>query len=161
MKLTLEDAQTDFDFLTLPDETIVQLVVEEIELRDVPGKDGKAGWQKFSFKFKILGLPTAIEDEYASLIGTPIWGSVGAKFTIHPDNKLRQWSEALLDIGELDAGFELDTDMLIGRKARGVTGTYPKRDGGRNHDVKGLLAVKPAIEIIPEAAFSFDDEPPF
>jgi hypothetical protein len=159
MKLTLVEAAT-VEFLTLPDEAIVQVIVDGIELRDVPGRDGKEGWQKLSFKFKILELPTALEEEYTSLIGSPIWGSIGARFTSHPDNKLRAWAEALLDIGELEPGFDLETEMLIGRKARAVIGTYEKRDKTRQHQVVGLLPLH-AITPAPLMSFTKDDEPPF
>jgi hypothetical protein len=157
MKFTMEETKTDFEFLTLPDDTIVHVVVDNIELRNVPGKDGGEGWQKLSFKFKLLELPTKIEDEYAPLIGSTLWGSVSARFTEHPDNKLRKWAEALLDIGELEPGFELDTEMLIGRKGRAVISTYMKKDGQRNHQVAGLLPLVSA----PQQAFTIDEEPPF
>lgn len=159
MKLTLEEA-VEIEFLTLPDEAIVQVIVENIELREVPGRDGKEGWQKLSFKFKMLELPTKLEEEYASLIGSPIWGSVGARFTSHPDNKLRAWAEALLDIGDLEPGFDLETEMLIGRKARAVIGTYAKKDGTRQHQVIGLRPLHSAPAAI-GAPVADDDAPPF
>jgi hypothetical protein len=161
MKFTMEETNSDFEFLTLPDDTIVQVSVDQIELREVPGSNGREGWQKLSFKFKILELPTKLEDEYAALIGSTIWGSVSARFTEHPDNKLRKWAEALLDIGELEPGFELETEMLIGRKARGVVSTYPKKDGGRNHQIAGLLAANPAPQPALVGGFTIDEEPPF
>lgn len=161
-RFTLEETAGG-DFLTLPEETVIQVAVETVEEREVPGRDGNPGWTKLSFRFKVLELPTALEAEYGVLIGTPIFGSVSARFTSHPDNKLRQWSEALLNIGELDPGFELDTDMLIGRKARAVTNTYKKKDGTLNHQVKGLLPLTP-VSVVAQSSFGFDgtDElPPF
>lgn len=161
-KFTLEEANSDF--LTLPEDAIVQVIVDSVEERHVPGKDGGSGWDKLNFRFKILELPTALEEEYSPLIGSTIFGSVSARLTSHPDNKLRQWAEALLDLGELEAGFELDTDMLVGRKARGVVGQWVRKsDQQVNHQIKGLLPLAPAAvgSSGSQAQSFFDDEPPF
>src|SRR4051812_36110811 len=113
----MEEAQT---FGVLPVDSIVQVEVEEVSERFVEGKNGKEGWNKIEFKFLILDVPTKLQDEFGSLIGTRIWGSVSARFTDHPDNKLRAWAEALLGVSVNEPGFELDTDILVGRKARAV-----------------------------------------
>lgn len=134
----LEEA-SESDGSIFETDTIIDVEVKEIATRDVPGRDGKPSWSKFEFKFLIKGVPTYVEAEYGALVGTPIWGSVSTRFSTHPDNKLRQWAEALLNMGELPAGFELDTDMLLGRRARAITTQYKKRDGGVGHQVGGLL----------------------
>lgn len=162
-KFTVEDTG-DNDFLTLPEDAIVQVLVDSVEERHVPGRDGKEGWDKLNFRFKILELPTSLEEQYSPLIGSTIFGSVSARLTNHPDNKLRQWAEALLDVGELEAGFELDTDMLVGRKARGVVGQWVRKsDQQVNHQIKGLLALTPAAvgSSGSQAQSFFDEEPPF
>lgn len=141
-KLTLEEVK---DYEVLPDETLILVEVEKIEVRHVPGKNGGDGWDKLEFKCIIRDLPTALltEEGYQNLIGSPIWGSVAMKFTMHPDNKLRQWAEALMNMGELDAGFELDTDLLEGRQAKAVTGHYERKDGTKRHQIDGLLPPGP------------------
>lgn len=162
-KFTLEETGSG-DFLTLPEDEIIQVVVDSTEVRHVDGKDGKDGWDKLNFRFKILELPTALEEEYASLIGSTIFGSVSAKLTTHPDNKLRKWAEALLDMDLDDPGFELDTEMLDGRKARGVVGQWVRKsDQQVNHQIKGLLPLVPAAvgSSGSQAQSFFDDEPPF
>jgi hypothetical protein len=158
---TMEEAQSDF--LTLPEDAILQVQVESVELRHVAGKDGKEGWDKLNFKFKILEMPTSLEGEFSALLGSVIFGSVSARLTTNPDNKLRQWSEALLDVGDLEAGFELDTDMLVGRKARGVVGNWVRKsDNSVNHQIKGLLPIAPAaIGSSGSMQDIFGDEPPF
>ena len=151
------------EFLTLPEDAIVQVVVKEITDREVPGRDGKDGWTSLSFRFTILEVPSYLGDQYDSLIGSTIFGSVSAKLTSHPDNKLRQWIEALLDM-ELEPGFEFDTEMLVGRKARAVIGNYTKKDSTVvNHKVKGLLPLVPVSVGASGTAStpSFLDEPPF
>lgn len=159
-KYTLEDTE---EFLTLPDDAVVQVVVSEIEEREVPGRDGKDGWSKLNFKFKILELPSDLEAEFAPLLGQLIFGSVSARLTMHPDNKLRQWSEALLGFSLDEPGFELDTDMLIGRKARGIITTYTKRDSvQKNHKIAALLPLAVAsVGNAPANSSFFGDEPPF
>lgn len=174
----MEEAQT---FGVLPVDAILQVEVEEITEKFVEGKNGKDGWNKIEFKFLILDVPSALQDEFGSLIGTRIWGSVSARFTDHPDNKLRQWAEALLGVSVNEPGFELDTDILVNRKARAVVSQYTKRDGTAAHQVAALLPagstavstptittspdpVTPEQEPVGVSAFSFDggdDEPPF
>jgi hypothetical protein len=140
---TLQEAET---FGVLPVDTIIQVEVADITERPVPGKDGKEGWVKLEFKFRITGVPDALAGEYGSLIDSHLWGSVSAKFTDHPDNKLRQWSESLLGVSVNQPGFELDTDILIGRKARAVISQYQRRDQTFQHQVATLL---PAAGVSP------------
>lgn len=164
-KFTMEETGDGEGFLTLPADTIVPVVVDSIEERTVPGKDGGEGWKKLNFRFKILELPSQLEPEYSALVGSTIFGSVSARFTSHPDNKLRQWAEALLDLGDLEAGFELDTDMLVGRKARGVVSHWTRKsDNSLNHQIGGLLPMAPAAvgaSGTSSAAAIWGDEPPF
>lgn len=168
----MEEAPT---FGVLPVDSIIQVEVEEITEKFVEGKNGKDGWTKLEFKFLITGVPSSLQAEYDTCVGSRIWGSVSARFTDHADNKLRQWAEALLGVTVSDPGFELDTDILVGRKARAVVSQYEKRDGSKAHQVAGLLApgdaavpvvVSPAVEAVPEpvgvTALDFgDDDPPF
>jgi hypothetical protein len=169
----LEETEATDDWAILPEDTIVEVEVEDITEREVPGKDGREGWTKLEFRFRINAIPTDLEADYGSLVGSKIWGSVGARFTEHPDNKLRPWAQALLNMGELTVGFELDTDMLIGRKARGITSQYKKRDGSFNHQIGGLLPLTSNIVEDPFASnqfaaattsssrFGYSEEPPF
>jgi len=173
----MEEATT---FEVLPVDSIIQVEVEDIEERFVEGKNGKEGWTKLEFKFLITGVPSSLQDQYGSLVGSRIWGSVSARFTTHADNKLRQWAEALLGVSVNEPGFELDTDILKGRKARAVVSQYSKRDGSAAHQVAAILSpsgetpvvtvapppVPPTEENVQEAvgvtALDFgDDEPPF
>lgn len=161
MKIPMEETAGtgDGDFLVLPPDSLIQVAVDDISMKDVPGRDGKQGWTKLEFRFKIVDMPDDLLATYGSLIGTSIWGSVGARLTDNPDNKLRQWTEAILDIGELNAGFELDTDILIGRKARAQIGNYPRKTGGFGQQVVGLL---PLVSVGASAAPTTTwDDPPF
>lgn len=171
----LEETKT---FDVLPSDTMIQVEVEDVTERWVEPSNGREGWMKLEFKFLIRGVPTAMQDQYGNLIGTRIWGSVAAKFTDHPNNKLRQWSEALLGATVNNPGFELDTDVLIGRSCRAATSQYKRRDGSDAHQISDLYepvigtAVPSVIPTAPSAApavpqtptvtaMTFDDEPPF
>lgn len=139
-KLVVEEVK---EFGVLPEDARVGVRVESITEKDVPARNGNEGWTKLEFKFVFEDLPDVFmqEPEYAELIGTRVWGSVTKKLNQHPDNKLRLWAEALLNMGELGVGFELDTDMLIGRYAKGVIGHYTRKDGqgGVKMQIMGLL----------------------
>lgn len=138
------------EFSTLPVDSIIQVTCTDIKEVQVAGKDGKEGWVKLEFTFVIDGVPSSIKEQCGDLIDSKIWGNVSAKFTTHPDNKLRQWTAALLGMS-LNEGFELDTDVLINRKCRAVVGQYAKQNGSMQHTVKGLLPLVQAATSAPVA----------
>lgn len=177
-------AEKQDEILTFPAETILELKIMESEIKTQSGRNGD--WEKVECKFKILGIQVIGDggnpDDYDNWIGKEIWGSVPFKLTDHPENRLRQWSEAIFrqDIG---IGFELDTDLFVNRQVRGVTGTWIKKVGGQEylrHQVDSLLpfnggsasagASAPAAAAAPAAAdpwatpgdpWGSGDEPPF
>lgn len=123
-RITMEEQK---EFLVFPVDTLLLLKVLEASTVDVPGKDGRDGWTKCSFKFKILqviatgdGSPIQAWDE---MVGKEIFGSVPWRLTDSPENKLRIWSEALLQV-EMGLGFDLDSNMFPGRTVKGVTSQY-------------------------------------
>lgn len=134
-KFTMQEHDPN-KYKVLPPDSIVQVEVVEITEREVNGAKGT--WTKLEFKFNVIDVPDAMRDEYSEVVGGPIWGSVSARFSEHPDNKLRQWAEALFGI-ELSVGYELDTDDLIGKRARAAITNYTKRDGGKAHQVDTLF----------------------
>jgi hypothetical protein len=125
-KITAEEHQ---EFPTLPADSIVFLKVGKSEVKAVAGRNGDS-WQKLEFTFKLMGIQTTGDgspvDNYDSLVTGSIWGSVPFRLTDSPENRLKQWVEAILGL-PIEAGFELDTDYLNGREVRGVTGNYNKR----------------------------------
>lgn len=154
-KLTMEEAK---DFAVLPEESILDLKVMTVEEREVNGRNGT--WTKLSLEFKILGIQ-AIGDgspveEYADLVTEKIFGSVPLKLTDSPDNKLRQWAEAILRI-DMGVGFELDTAMFKDRMVRGVTSIWMKKVGGNEyprHQVEFLLPMTEQTVATPPPAAS-------
>lgn len=150
-KITMEEQDS---ILTFPVDSILDLLIEELEIKEVAGRNGP--WKKMEVKFKVLGIqalgkpgPNESGDpaDYENWITQNIYGSVPFKLTDHPENKLRMWAEAIFN-QELGPGFELDTDMFVKRRVRGLTGQYDAkaRDSAGNpfkrHEIVSLLASK-------------------
>jgi len=124
-KLRVEEQQ---EFSLLPVDTILLLKVDE--LTEKPMTTNGRDWTKLEIKFKILqviatgdGSPV---QNYEDQIAGPIWGGVSLRLTEHPENKLRMWAEAILGI-EMGVGFELDTEVFMGREVKGIVSQYPKK----------------------------------
>lgn len=113
----------------LPKETLILVKVDDIEVREIATRTGNT-FQKLNFKFKVMDVVTPGDGSpramYDPLIGSFIYGSTSMRLLDTAENKLKQWVEALLGM-ELSAGFELDTDYLIGRTAKAITGQYEKK----------------------------------
>jgi hypothetical protein len=179
--ITMEEYE---EFPVLPAESIVFLKVDSLEVKDVTGNKGS--WQKLEFAFKLLGIQATGDgspiENYDALITRRIFGSVPFRFNDSPENRLKQWVEAILAM-ELSKGFELDTDLLVDRKVRGITSTYEKKTTDprtgrpfKNHQIESLLpnqgqvltsqAASPAPAAIgawgaPPAGAGWADDPPF
>lgn len=156
-KITLEEQP---DFALLPKDSIVHLKVTEVVIREVDGRNGK--WEKLEFTFEITGIQVTGDgspvESYQSVVGSKIWGSVPFRLTDSAENKLRLWSEALLNM-PMGVGFELDTDYFVGRTVRGLTGLYPKRainpatgQPFMGHQIDSLLPMGNAGAQAPQAA---------
>lgn len=122
-KITVEEQDT---ILTFPPDSILELKIEEAVTETVQGRGGEP-WTKVKFKFKILGIQAigdgSPKEPYENWITKNIYGSVPFRLTNSPENKLRIWAEAIFR-QELGLGFELDTDMFVGRQVRGLTSQY-------------------------------------
>jgi hypothetical protein len=157
-KLTLEHQE---EILTFPTDSILELKIEEANLVTVPPRNGNGeGWTKIEFVFKILGIQ-AIGDggnpqDYSNWITRKIYGSVPARLTDSPENRLRIWAEAIFK-QELGIGFELDTDMFIGRHVRGLTSQYDAKGRTstgapmKRHQIETLLPAGGGVAAAPQA----------
>lgn len=116
------------EFPVLPEGSIIHTRVEDVVEREVNGKNGT--WKKLEFTFKITDIQTTGDgsptEKYESLVGSKIWGSCPFRFVNSPDNRLKQFVEAILGM-TVDVGFELDTDLLVGKKVRAITNQYDKK----------------------------------
>lgn len=136
-KITMEESG---DFTVLPEGEIIFVRVRDTNVIDLEGKHGP--WQKLEFEFDITGVTN---EDYKDAVNQYIWGSVPFRFTDHPDNKLKQWTEALFGL-ELEPGFELDTSDFIGREARAIISNYDTRNGDKRHQVDALLPLRKGQE---------------
>lgn len=124
MRLQLEEAE---EYLTFPADSILHLKVDNIVSEERDGNSGR--YTRLNFTFIIQGIQHIGEpsphpaEAYQVMVGSKIFGSTSATFNTSPNNKLRNWAEAILGMS-LSPGFDLDTDLLIGRRARGVTSVW-------------------------------------
>lgn len=160
------------EYPVLPDNSIIITTVTDLTVKDVNGQNGT--WQKLELTFRVDGIQATGDgspvEGYESLVGGKIWGSVPFRFTDSPENKLKQWVEAIFGM-ELAVGFELDTDLLTNKKVRAITSSYAKksidpRTGQpfRQHQVDALLPFgstpQPAMSGAPAAALDAWSNPP-
>lgn len=139
--------------LTFPSDSLLHLRVLEARVDELPSRSGGT-WEKLNVKFQIqqvLAIGSAPPDavpHFANWVGESMYGSVPFYLTDKDDNQLRLWLEALFEIrpGEsLPVGYEFDTNHILGRYCKGVTGQYQsnKTDAQGNkfprHEVKSLL----------------------
>ena len=183
--ITMEEQQ---EFAVAPDDSILLLKVDQVDVVEMSGARGP--WQKLNIKFKVLEVQ-AVGDggpisAYDSLVGGPIFGNVPFRLTDSPENKLRQWVEAIFNM-ELTVGFVMDTDLLLNKTVRGITSTYRTTrtidpstgQGYLRHQIESLLPYGQSTGVAPQAqpdpwlptgptatgasfgGSSFADEPPF
>lgn len=130
-------AEAADDFVVLPKDSVVTIRVDATSVVEFNKQDGGT-FEKLDFECTIVHVPGDDSSESKKAEGQKIWGGVGFRLTDHPDNKLKQWVEALLGI-EISQGFELDTDMLSGRQARAIIENYETKTGGTRHKIGALL----------------------
>lgn len=128
----------------LPAGVLLKARLDSLDVRDIPFTDKKTGeaksFQKIEWIFKV------IDGEFQ---GKEVRGETSAYLTDHPENKFRNWSEALLN-RSLDLGFVLDESDLVGATSL-ITVKYVA-------DRKDEEKKWPRIDdVIPLA----EDEPPF
>jgi hypothetical protein len=142
-KIVMEEQDT---ILTFPVDSILELKIEEAVTETVQGRGGEP-WTKVKFKFKILGIQAigdgSPKEPYENWITKYIYGSVPFRLTDSPENKLRIWAEAIFR-QELGLGFELDTDMFVGRQVRGLTSQYD----AKAKDANGVPFKRAQIETL-------------
>lgn len=94
--------------------------------------------KKVEFKVAVIDPGGAHDNSY-------LWGETPTRFNSHPDCKLRNWAQAILN-QELPAGFQLDTDMLEDQRVRIIVGykEYTKGDGtpGKRNFIKDVLPLQ-------------------
>lgn len=149
MKIRTEDEPD----LTLAEDTIIRARLEQVEYREFEWTDRRTGDLK---KGEVLEWYWEITSASAGeqYVGRKIRGKCNPKSTNREGNRLREWSEALLD-RQIPVGMEIDTDDLIGLEADVVIGIETDRkDPSRVWDR--------VVGVLPISGQSFDDrQPPF
>lgn len=150
-KIVMEEA---VEILTFPKDTLLDLKVEEAKVVHVDSqRDNDPGWDSLELKLKVLdivalGDGSTNKEPYSNWIGQFVYAKCSWKFTTSPQNKLRRYAEAIFRQSPLAEGFELDSDLFVGRRVRGITVQYEKstRDpSGKpyiGHKVDELLEYK-------------------
>lgn len=110
--LTLEES----DFVPLEEDDVYEAEVVAVTHKKENFQDKETGKDVYKYEFKFL-----IDDETSAWDGKNIYGKTGEKFTTHPDCRLYQWVQEILG-AQLEPGFEVDTDELIGNRCRIVIG---------------------------------------
>jgi len=137
------------EFVLLPEDTLLRCRLNAVNPKEVPYRDKNTGEQKtftkWEWEFQV------IEGEFAE---KKIWGETNDKLTTHPDNKPRNWAEAILG-QELDLGMEFDTDDIVGLIADVTVYHHHYTKNGEDRTIAKIQDVLPAGKLSSAA------DPPF
>lgn len=122
----------------LPDDTVVGAEVVSIKLEEKPyfEDDGVTPVRRLVFRF-VIREPGHTHD------GTPIRGETPNRFTLHPNNKLKNWAEAIEGV-QYPEGYSFDTDVLQGKPCRIVIGHKTYEKDGETKESNFVKDVMPA-----------------
>lgn len=140
----------------LPEETPFPAVLLSVTEKTIPFKNKQTGkddsFTKWSWEFEIT------EGDYA---GIKAWGDTEDRLTTHPDNKVRQWAETLLD-KQFAVGEGIDTDDLLGLPC---VITVDNTTYEKNNETKYICPVRDVFPagagVADPWATPGDEEPPF
>lgn len=130
----------------LPTNTLLRAKLKELEVREIPKRDGSGTFEKLNWVFEITQ-----DDDY---FGKTVRAETSAYLSDSPYNTFRLWAEALLQ-RPLDLGQVLNETDLIGLPAL-ITVRY---EDDRRDSTKKWARVEDVIAVDPTAAAY--DEPPF
>lgn len=137
----------------LPDDTVMPAEVTRVKMEDKPYQDDDGRpVKKVVFKFKMRPDPSS---EWAEHAGGDQYGETSTNFVDHPGCKLRNWAQAILTPGaDLPPGYQLDTDVLVGKPCRIVIGLreYTKKGETEKRQTNFVKDVLPPTGVSPQAA---------
>lgn len=132
----------------IPENTLLRAKLKTLEVANIPYKDKKTGepktFQKLNWTFEIT--------QDGDYFGKDVKGETSAFLSDHPENKFRNWAEALLQ-RKLDLGQILNEQDLEGLSAL-ITVGY---QADRSDPEKKYRRVE---DVIPIAGGGYE-EPPF
>lgn len=141
------------DFPVIPDDTVVNVEVVSVELRDFPEefrrKYDVKDKQEVSFRFRITD---------GDFKGQNLWGSARPVFDDSDQCRLRLWTQEILGVDKLPDGYVFDTDDFADATCRVlVSERRRKSDGKFVNRVKDVLR---ATRTTPGAMVpNYEDEP--
>lgn len=112
--------------LTVPEDTIIRCQLVEIKPKMINWNDKQTGEAKSRQMLEFWWQVKAPERFSARKLK----GECDAKLTNHPDNRFRQWAEALLD-RQIPVGMGIDTDDIVGLTADVTVRHEKSKDGQR------------------------------
>ncbi|GAB3863277.1 hypothetical protein GCM10028801_30520 [Nocardioides maradonensis] len=111
----------------LPKDEPLPAELSSVEVKHLEGTSTRTGkdysFDKWIWEFKIIDGPYA---------GLRAWAETEDRLTTHPDNKVRQYAEALLG-AEFEIGQDLDTDDLLGMPCEIVLDHVVEEGKDRNY----------------------------
>ena len=137
----------------IPEDSVLAARIVGIKQNKKPfqNEDGSDVWRmEFSF---------VIEDPDSPFDGTRIWGDTPTTFNSHPDCKLRAWAQEILGGIEMDPGYTLDTDSLIGMHCRVAVALKRYKKDGEDKEHNFVRDVMRARESHVYAGVDHDEEP--
>lgn len=137
----------------IEDGEILPAKVVTVELKQKPFVDDKTGEpvKKFEFKFKVMD-PGGDHDEQL------LWGETSTRVTDHPENRLRNWAEALTG-QRLPPHAKFNTDDLQDRECRVIVGKDTKMRNGQEKTRNFIREVHPTRENAARLAAADQTEP--
>jgi hypothetical protein len=150
MGIILEVEESGFSGF-IEDGEVLNARVVSVELKTKPFNDEKTGEpvKKFEFKFKI---------DDPDHDGQMIWGETSTRLNNHPENRLHNWSEALLG-QRLPPHYKLNTDDLQDRDCRIIVGKSVKQSAQGEKTRNFVREVHPTREAAARLALDDQNEP--
>lgn len=150
-KITLQNSEPKKEFALMAEDSLHEVSVTGIKQKVLPAKGDRPEKTMLDFEFTIK-TPGEWENKR-------IWGSVALWFSMSPNCRLRNWVQSILG-AELEPGYELDTDDLIGRNAR-ITVQY--RHGAGAYEGRTFQQVGDVLpsRTVASAGFNYDNPPSY
>ena len=129
-----EGAQKKRTFDPIPEGSVVDVEVVEVEIRDI-NPEFKAKYKikddkEISFRFKVTS---------GDFKNRNLWGNAKPYWNDADNCRLRIWTQEIFGVDRMPEGYEFDTDDFPGMKARVVVRNYQKRDGSTGDGVQDVL----------------------
>lgn len=129
----------------LPEGALLRARLTELEIRNIPKRDGSGSFQRLKWHFEIT--------QGGEYVGMKATAETSAYLTDSPDNVFRQWAEALLN-RPLDLGVTLYPQDLEGLPCMVEIG----KEQDRKDPTKFWRRV---VTVIPAGEAAQGSEPPF